>query len=267
MDFAPATLLIVAAIGLTAGTLGGLAGIGGSLVMLPALGLLLGYRDAAHTDQHLYMGAAMCVNFLVALPAALRHARAGAMRRDLVRLLLPSMAAAMVLGVLISNQAPGELLRRLLAAFIALYCAINLVTLARRLGGKERGPERRSPGLMVAIGTAAGLVAGILGLGGGVVMVPLMQVFARVPLRNAIAVSCGVMCITSALGAAIKVSTLPELGLGVGEALTLAGIMAPGAMLGAMLGATLTHALPLPWVRGLISAALLAAAAKLAGIF
>ncbi|MCA9299660.1 MAG: hypothetical protein KDA28_11370, partial [Phycisphaerales bacterium] len=55
-------VLISGVIGLIAGVLGGMAGIGGSLIMLPGLGLLLGYEP--HERQHLYMAAAMCVNLL-----------------------------------------------------------------------------------------------------------------------------------------------------------------------------------------------------------
>ncbi len=54
-------------IGLVAGLVGGLAGIGGSIIMLPALGLFLGYKTPARTEHHLYMASAMTVNILVAL--------------------------------------------------------------------------------------------------------------------------------------------------------------------------------------------------------
>ena len=88
--------LIVMAIGLGAGLIGGLAGIGGSLIMLPALAIVLGYSDEARTEHHLYMAAAMCVNILVAVPAAYQHHRKGAVRKDLVKVLLPSVGVAIV---------------------------------------------------------------------------------------------------------------------------------------------------------------------------
>jgi uncharacterized membrane protein YfcA len=74
------------------------------------------------------------------------------------------------------------------------------------------------------------------------------------------------MCLTAVVGAGFKVGTLPEHGLSILDAFALAALMGPSAMLGAWLGAKLTHALPLGWVRGVISVVLLAAAAKLAGV-
>ena len=65
-------LIALALIGLLAGLLGGLLGIGGSIVMIPAMTEVLG------PDQHLYQAAAMTVNFFVVVPAVIRHSRAGA---------------------------------------------------------------------------------------------------------------------------------------------------------------------------------------------
>ena len=69
----------IAAIGLMAGTLGGLLGVGGSVIMIPALTAIFG------PEQHLYQAAAMAVNVGVAVPAAWRHHGAGAARRDVLR--------------------------------------------------------------------------------------------------------------------------------------------------------------------------------------
>ena len=72
--FAPPEMLILMAIGLCAGLLGGLLGIGGSVVMIPAMSVIFG------PAQHLYQGAAMIVNFFVVIPAVIQHRRAGATR-------------------------------------------------------------------------------------------------------------------------------------------------------------------------------------------
>ena len=65
------------ALGLVAGMLGAMAGLGGSLFVLPGLALILGYATEAHSEQHLYTAAAMCVNFAVAVPATIAYAAAG----------------------------------------------------------------------------------------------------------------------------------------------------------------------------------------------
>ena len=257
-------MLIAGLIGLTAGVLGGLAGIGGSIVMLPGLALLLGYSDEAKTDQHLYMAASMSVNVLVAVPAAIRHHIAGVVRIDAVRVILPTMACAILVGVWLSDREPGVTLRLLLAVFIAAYCVLNLVRLVRKKGETTVADERTDWHRLVTIGAITGLVAGLLGIGGGVLMVPMLQIFCRLPLRQSIGTSSAVMCLTALVGAIGKMSTLHTHGLEVGDALLLVLALGPTAMVGAWIGAKLTHKLPLPVVRGVISVLLLIAAIKMA---
>lgn len=267
LTLTPNEIAIVALIGLIAGIVGGLAGIGGSLVMIPGLALVLGYDDESHSRHHAFMGGAMLVNVLVSAPAALSHARAGAVRMDLVRIILPVMVVTIVLGVWLSNQLSGERLKILLAGFISIYCVMNLLKVARRQGEPALSDERTFWALRGGIGGVTGLIAGLVGIGGGIIMVPALQLLAGVRLRHAIGSSSAIMAATAAVGAAMKVGTLSSVGRTPMEALAYAAALGPLAFLGGFIGAKLTHALPLQWVRVVISVLLLAAAAKLAGIW
>ena len=70
------TSAVLAAVGLLAGVLGGLLGVGGSILMIPAMVFLFADRYGPE-GQHLYQAAAMIVNLFVVLPAVDRHRRAG----------------------------------------------------------------------------------------------------------------------------------------------------------------------------------------------
>jgi uncharacterized membrane protein YfcA len=98
-------------------------------------------------------------------------------------------------------------------------------------------------------------------------LVPALQMICRVPLKQAIATSSAVICISSIIGAGVKLASLPGLDESVRGAMLLAGAMAPTAMLGGVLGAQLTHILPTRTVRILVTILLLVAAARLGGIF
>jgi uncharacterized protein len=263
----PLEMLLAAAIGFTAGVLGGLAGIGGSMIILPGLALVFGFSSAAYAEQHLYMAAAMAINVLVALPATSRHTKAGAVRGDLVRPILPAMVIAIIVGVLISNSIHGQVLKRLLAVFIAGYAAMNLYRMVYPRSATNRPAERTGGPLLAAIGGVAGLFGGLLGIGGGVVMVPLLQVFSRIRIREAIAVSSAVMIVSALVGASLKFATLPSHGLSPAHAALFVLAMAPTAMLGAAIGASMIHRLPLAVVRGMVSILLLIAAARMSGLF
>jgi uncharacterized membrane protein YfcA len=249
-------------IGLAAGLLGGLAGVGGSILILPSLGWVFGYPAA--TTHHGYMAAAMTVNVAVAIPAALRHRRAGAVRTDLLGVLVPVTGITLALGVLASNRLPGWQLQLLLAGFLILYCGQLTWQVFRRHGEHPHGPQLVTRGRLAWSASATGFTAGLLGLGGGVLQVPLLQVLCRVPLRQAIATSAAVICLTAFIGATIKLSTLSGEGESPLRALVLAGAMIPTAVVGARLGAALTHRLNLQWVRGVIVVMLLISAYRLA---
>jgi len=268
----PLPLLLTALIGLFAGLLGGLAGIGGAMVILPGLHML--YAPSAPDPgsiHHRFMAAAMATSLVVSFPAMLRHRAHDAVRADLLPPLLISAALTVIAGVLTSNALGGDALRRILAAFIALYSTLTIVRALRRLPEPHADPRAATTPRLVAAGSITGFTAGLLGLGGGVLMVPLLQLLCRTPLRQSIATSSAVICLTAIAGATLKLATLHQVPVPPGAppesaaaALTLAALMAPTAIVGARVGARLTHTLPLPAVRTSVALLLLLAAGKLA---
>lgn len=254
-------ILELGAVGLLAGVLGGLAGVGGSMIMLPAMHWLLG--DPRASVHHMYMAAAMTVNIAVALPAAWRHNKSGAVRHDLLKPLMTSTIAAVVVGVLVGNLVQGDGLRVGLGVFLLCYCTFNIWRVARRHVETGRDMERVGTGTLALEGGATGFIGGLLGLGGGVMLVPLLQLLSRVPLKESIATSSAVIWASAIVGAGLKMGTLSAEGERWTDALLLAGILAPTAILGGVLGAALTQKLPTVWVRVAITLLLMVAAAKL----
>jgi len=257
-------ILAMLVVGLATGVLGGMVGLGGSVIMIPAMAVL--FRSKPWADQHLFQATAMVMNVAVAVPAMLRHRRAGALRMDLIRLMLVPTVIMILVGVVVSNQFAGEFLERLFAVFLVYVCALLLRDIVRRRADKDPAGVIVTLPRAATVGGAMGFMGGLLGIGGGVVAVPLSQLLCRLPLRQAIAASSAVMGLTSAFGGALKVATLPEHGRQPVEALLLALVLCPTVVVGGFLGAGLTHRLPLGWVRGALMVLLLAAAAKMGGV-
>lgn len=260
------TLEIIALVltGLAAGSLGGLLGIGGSIIMIPALSLL--FARSGRYDHHLAQAAAMCVNLVVALPSAREHARKGNVRTDLVKFMAPAALIAIVGGVALSNAFEGRTLARLFALFLAYVVVNNIIKLIRRTPDHDGADHRVSPPRALFCGGVMGGFAGLLGIGGGGIAVPLTHVVCRVPLRHAIGASATVMCITAGIGAALKVATLHTHDQDWHRALILALILAPSALLGGGLGARLTSRLPIAWVRAVFTLVIAIAALRMGGI-
>lgn len=249
-------------IGLIAGVVGGLTGLGGAIVMLPALGLYHGYEARDQDRHHVFMAASMIVNIVVALSASLQHRRKGVVRIDLLRVMIPTMAVGVVIGVLLSSQSPGRWAVIALACFIWTFCVFTLFTLVRKL--PQRAEDAPTPhwGVLGSIGLVTGVLGGYLGVGGGILLVPLLQI-AGLPLRHAIAGSAGVMWSSAAIGAGFKLGLLPSQGFARMDAIEIAVPMGMGALIGAGLGARLSHVLKLPALKVVIVVVLSIAAARM----
>jgi len=269
----PMEILIAAVIGLVAGVVGGLCGIGGSIIMLPALALVFGYDlpdgepDPTRNAHHLYMAAAAMVNVVVAATSIRPHIRAKAIDRGIVMRLVPPMAIASIAGVVLSNELPGRYPKAALIVFLFLFVAWTLFTAIRKL--PEPTPEqlRATTPRVVGIGTLAGFLAGFLAIGGGIVLVPSMQIIARVQLRRAIAASAVAMCAVAPIGAVLRLATLGDHDLAWMDAVSLGLAMAVGAAIGSPLGARLTHVLKLQYLRLVVAIVLGVSGAKMAGFF
>jgi len=271
--------LIPAIVGLAAGLVGGLLGVGGSIIIIPAMVIYLSHAPTGYAGptQHLLQAAAMICNVFVAAPSVLAHRRAGAIMPEVVVLLVPAAIGANLLGVAVSNspwfaRENGAYLAMILAGFLVYVAGYNAWRLAVQAGEKgtgiscRNGPPRAgekgtgtfcrngpsgashkrclSPFPVLLVGLLMGFVGGLLGIGGGAIGVPLQQVLLKIPLRRAIANSATTIVFSAALGAVVKNATLAEHGVAVADSLRLAAMLIPTAIVGSYLGGRLTHRLP-----------------------
>jgi uncharacterized membrane protein YfcA len=246
-------LIELIVVGLAAGAFGGLMGIGGSVVMIPALVILHGA-----SQQHLYQASAMIVNFFVVAPAVVRHRMATAELRAVTRWMAPSAVAGAILGVVVSDlpvfQGRGQgYLQIVFGVFLLYVLAYNLYRLGQ---GKRlaKMSEQEAAGLskwrvVWLVGLPAGLLGGLLGVGGGLVAVPAQQVALRVPLTSAIANSASTILWSSVVGAVVKNYSLSQHGFGVGRSVMLALCLAPAAMVGSWWSSARVHRWPVGIIR------------------
>jgi hypothetical protein len=205
----PIELLLVLS-GLAAGAFGALLGLGGGILIVPIL--TLGFGVPLPTA----VGTSLVCVIATSTGAAAVNVRAG--RAD-VRLGI-TLGAGSVVGAVTGGVVAGVLPARILAGLFAALLAYTAFTMVRGLFRSDQSvaheptedpaaadgagaPAYRSRRLPLALGGSflAGNVSGLLGIGGGVVTVPLIHLVMRAPMRVAVATSNYMIGITAAAGA------------------------------------------------------------------
>jgi uncharacterized membrane protein YfcA len=177
------------AVGLVGGMLSGVFGIGGGIVLVPLLGLLLGLsqKDA--------QGVTLAVMLLpIGLPAVLAYRERVAIPWRLVGAVIAGFVVAVGPGAWLATRMDGRLLRAIFAGMVVAV-AVRMWRQASGGGAPSRRPDAPEPSVWngLWIGAVGGALAGLLGIGGGIVMIPLLVAAMHLDQREAQAVSLAVM--------------------------------------------------------------------------
>jgi hypothetical protein len=110
--------------------------------------------------------------------------------------------------------------------------------------------------ILASIGLVGGLLSGLFGIGGGIVMVPMLVIFARFNQRQAAATSLAAIVPTAIIGS-ITYLISGEIDIAAGA------FIAIGAVSGALIGSSLLRRLSLPWLRWMFIVLIVLVAARL----
>ena len=250
-------------LGVVAGLLAGLLGVGGGLIIVPAL-LWIFHSHGVDPAVlvHLSVGTSLTAIIGTSLASIRAHQRRGAVRWPLVRVLVPGILAGAWIGAMLADLLPALWLQRVVGCFAILV--------GLQIAFKPRiHPHRELPGClgMTLAGGAIGAVSAVVGIGGGSLTVPFLH-WHNISLRNAVATSsaCG-LPIALAGAAGFLVSGWGASGLPPGSTGYIYWPVLPGivmaALLFAPLGARLAHTLPLRTLEKIFALLLLAVGTKL----
>ncbi len=223
--------LALLAVGLLAGVLGAILGLGGGVVVVPALEFVLPYFGRSVTIQQAVAASQIGV-LAVGLSGAAAYLQQGLVRARTGYLLSPYTVAGGAIGSVLGLYLPARWVALVFAALL-LYSSYNLLRGVRRV---EIERETNSPLVPPAM-TFAGVMSGLLGIGGGTVQVPVLNLLAGMPIRAAIATSTFIMGLTAVANALVYQA-------GGQLDLKLAGTIALGVLVGARLGAALQRRIP-----------------------
>lgn len=212
------------AIGLALGLVFSVLGAGGGIIAVPVLLVLFGLPLGDAT------GAGLAIVFTAALTSAVGYARARRVDWHTVLLLGPMTMAGAIGGAKLNPFIP----ERVTAALFAVVLLGATASLFRK---KNETPGRAPPLLLLGTGLALGVLTGVLGVGGGFLLVPVLVGLAQLPLHRAVGTSTALIALSSLAGGVTAMISKPHL-------VPLILPVAAGAMAGAVLGVPLGGKLP-----------------------
>ena len=260
-------------LGITAGTLAGMLGIGGGMVIVPGLFYLF---SIIHLPEqaliHMAAGSAMGIMLFTASASTWSHHARGDVQWDIFKRVVPGIAIGVVAGTLLSSHIDAHWLEVIFGVFLlAIACKILLAWTpgaSSSLLTSGTGAEGVGPSGPVApvVGSLIGLKSGILGIGGGALSVPFL-LYCGLPMKHASGTSASFtlpIAITGTLAFALLSPSDPQIQWSTGYIYWPAiALVAPFTVLGAPIGTLLSHRVPANLLRRIFAVLLLVIGGKM----
>ncbi len=230
----PALVLV----GLAAGIFAGLFGIGGGVVIVPALVLFAGFSLVESTGTSL-----AAILLPVGILGVIAYYRARIIDIRASAYIAAGLVTTVAVGAWLAHSLPPDLVKKLYGVFLIYvsWTFIDPVHRVRLLLGhplapktEPEAPPRASALALVGVGVAAGVMAGLFGIGGGNIIVPLLVVALGYPAKRAIATSLGTLLLPIGLPGVLYYFHAGTLDVGAAVWVAL------GLLVGTVFGARIT---------------------------
>lgn len=204
-------ILFFIIIGLVTGILAGLLGIGGGVITVPAMFYLFQYYHFPHEHlMHTSVATALAATFLTSLGSTLAHQKKKAVLPGVLKIIAPGLVVGCILGAVISSYLPSSALQILFGAMAIVFAIYFFFP---KLPPLKIAPEPNYS--LIGFGIAIGCLSSLLGIGGGIFMVPILLGY-HVQIQNAVASSSAGTLVTAFVGSIVYLfiaegqATLPD---------------------------------------------------------
>jgi uncharacterized protein len=262
-------LSVLLATGALVGFASGLLGVGGGFIMVPIQFFLLTSLGVDPTTAiRVAFGTSLAVILPTAISGALGHARRGAvLSGPMVLMGISGLVAALIGGTIASNT-PGIYLKIIFGILVLISGMWMLIAKYPEVSGEPK------KGVLnyVIIGFVTGILSGLLGVGGGVVLVPILVILMGFSMIKAVGTSTAVIVFTSLGGIVsytangLSVSGLPPFSVGYINLIQLV-VLAIISVPMAQLGVKASHKLPEKQLRYIFILVMFYIALKMIGVF
>lgn len=236
-------IILLLITGFVAGAFGGFLGLGGAIILVPALTLGFGL------PVHMAIAISLVANIFVSATSVINYGRKGLIHRRTVLVMNAGSIAGIAIGTIIATRSPGDLIKVLFGLFLLILIMEATVRVVARIIRQTPQPRDQSveepeqinvPGF-ATIGFFMGILGALLGIGGGTLAVPAQNVLFKIPLKNAIANSLATIVISASIGAALYFLMGSGHLFSASDALATAAAIVPGSVTGAYLASKIAH--------------------------
>jgi len=233
--------------GLFAGMIGGLLGFGGASIIVPALVLIF------HLPLHMVIGIALMIDAVVAGSGSHYYMKTGLIMKQVVVVLTISAVCGIIFGSILGNIISGANLKKAFGIWM-FFVAIDTIFRKEVKEKKDLSKDvikSYNKFRICFTGFFMGTLSGILGIGGGTVATPLQRSLLKIPFKNAIANSLFTIMLSTSLGAIIYmgIGGVIKDSFPLSKALITGLIIAPGAVIGAQLGARINKRISVKYIQ------------------
>ncbi len=262
-------IVTLLATGIGIGFISGLLGVGGGFIMTPVQYIVyIAMGIPTDTAIKLAFGTSLLVILPTAISGVWRHSQKGAVRWKAAIIMGGYSLLASFGGARLATYLPGNALK---IAFGSVALAAGIRMLTAKLPRIEPEP-RNNPWLFFVWAIPIGLITGILGIGGGVLAIPILMLALRLSMHNAVATSLAIM-IFGSIGGVIGyviygygIPDLPAYSIGYVHLPTWFLLTVTSISM-AQVGAITAHRLPAKQLRYIFIALLLYLGLRMLGIF
>ncbi len=191
-------IVFFALIGIIAGILAGLLGISGGIVTIPLLILVFHKMEIpSNLIMHTAIGTSLASMVFNTLSSSLAHYKKGNILTQISKTLIPACIVGAIGGSYISKNLTSNTLQ---VCFAIFECSVGLyffLTAKKMIKENKPLPSRK---LLSIIGVAISAFSTLVGIGGGVLLVPTLSIF-HIPLKKAIGTSSSVSFFITLTGA------------------------------------------------------------------
>jgi uncharacterized membrane protein YfcA len=159
--------------GLLAGLLSGLLGLGGGVVVVPALLAIFNWQQfpPAHLMQ-IVTATSLATIFITSLMTTWVQSKRKAVQWNVLKWLIPGMVLGALCGIVIGKFLPSHLLKTTFA-FFCLLLGVKML-LGKTAPLVEEATRKIPKGLPFFLAILIGMSSGLLGIGGGVLVIPFL---------------------------------------------------------------------------------------------